>query len=374
MKIIITEEQYRMLNEGYEKIPRINSLCQQSKKRKVENSPFCRLQNLRSRIKNEYLVSRLDEAIEILDAFFIRKNNGSFPSLITKALEDESRSIYFLNSVAEFIQDPEFNNDQTKRKLVKVRKSNDLPVDYDSLLTQVRHKEHQKFERDLEGTEFKKHTTSLSLDYKCGEKQDASTFLGLLKQVTDKVITKSGLLFQMKGCIGRSMYNGNGFVKSDVKSITDLYHEGKLIFPKDSIFEAKKMDPLIDSYLSEFFAIFKNKSAIEVKPQYIELYREVINNIFDWIQVKGVDYLNKVRDNMAAVIFQGNIVVPIEYVELYWSNRGQRGCDEPRLSIRFRIHPQYNTITGYKYTKGNKELEKVEMKVERQDTEKIICQ
>jgi hypothetical protein len=58
MKIIITEEQYRMLNEGYEKIPRINSLCQQSKKRKVENSPFCRLQNLRSRIKNEYLVSR----------------------------------------------------------------------------------------------------------------------------------------------------------------------------------------------------------------------------------------------------------------------------------------------------------------------------
>jgi len=178
----------------------------------------------------------------------------------------------------------------------------------------------------------------------------------------------------MKGCIARSMNNGNGFIKSDVKSISDLYHESKLIFPKDSIFEAKKMDPLIDSYLSEFFAIFKNKAAIEVKGQYIDLYREVIKNVFNWISVKGVDYLNKVRDNMAAVIFQGNIVVPIEYVELYWSNKGQRGCDEPRLSIRFRINPQYTSITAYKYTNGNPELEKVEMKVERQDTEKIICQ
>ena len=374
MRIIITREQYRILSEGYEKTPRIHSLCEQSKKRKVDNSPFCRLEDLRSNIKSEHLISRLDEAIEILDAFFIRKNNGSFPSLINKALEDEGRTVYFINSVAEFIQDPEFNNDQTKRKLIKVRKSSDLPVDYDSLLTQVRYKEHQKFEKDLEGTEFKKHTTSLSLSYKCGETENTSTFLDLLKKVTNKEITLSWLLFQMKGCIARSMNNGNGFIKSDVKSISDLYHESKLIFPKDSIFEAKKMDPLIDSYLSEFFAIFKNKAAIEVKGQYIDLYREVIKNVFNWISVKGVDYLNKVRDNMAAVIFQGNIVVPIEYVELYWSNKGQRGCDEPRLSIRFRINPQYTSITAYKYTNGNSELEKVEMKVERQDTEKIICQ
>jgi len=374
MRIIITRDQYRILSEGYEKIPRIHSLCEQSKKRKVDNSPFCRLEDLRSNIKSGHLLSRLDEAIEILDAFFIRKNNGSFPSLINKALEDEGRTVYFINSVAEFIQDPEFNNDQTKRKLIKVRKSSDLPVDYDSLLTQVRYKEHQKFEKDLEGTEFKKHATSLSLSYKCGETENTSTFLDLLKKVTNKEITLSGLLFQMKGCIARSMNNGNGFIKSDVKSISDLYHESKLIFPKDSIFEAKKMDPLIDSYLSEFFAIFKNKAAIEVKGQYIDLYREVIKNVFNWISVKGVDYLNKVRDNMAAVIFQGNIVVPIEYVELYWSNKGQRGCDEPRLSIRFRINPQYKSITAYKYTNGNSELEKVEMKVERQDTEKIICQ
>jgi hypothetical protein len=374
MRIIITRDQYRILSEGYEKTPRIHSLCEQSKKRKVDNSPFCRLEDLRSNIKSGHLLSRLDEAIEILDAFFIRKNNGSFPSLINKALEDEGRTVYFINSVAEFIQDPEFNNDQTKRKLIKVRKSSDLPVDYDSLLTQVRYKEHQKFEKDLEGTEFKKHTTSLSLSYKCGETENTSTFLDLLKKVTNKEITLSGLLFQMKGCIARSMNNGNGFIKSDVKSISDLYHESKLIFPKDSIFEAKKMDPLIDSYLSEFFAIFKNKAAIEVKGQYIDLYREVIKNVFNWISVKGVDYLNKVRDNMAAVIFQGNIVVPIEYVELYWSNKGQRGCDEPRLSIRFRINPQYTSITAYKYTNGNPELEKVEMKVERQDTEKIICQ
>lgn len=374
MKIIITEDQFDLLREGYVKIPRITSLCQQAKRRKVEDSAFCRLDVLRNRIKTPYLVSRLDEAIEILDSFFIRKNNGSFPSLINKALEDEGRTILFLNTVAEFIQDPTFNNDETKKKLIKIRKSAGIPVEYDELLNQVKYKEYQKHEKELEGTEFKKHTTSLSLDYKCGETKDASTLLDLLKKVNNGEISRSGLMFQMKGCIARSMNSGNGFIKSDVKSIQDLYHNQKLIFPKDSIFEAKKMDPLIDSYLSEFFAIFKNRTAIQVKPQYIDLYRSVINEIFDWIQVKGVDYLNKVRDNMAAVIFQGNIVVPIEYVELYWSNRGQRGCDEPRLSIRFRIHPQYHTVTAYKYTKGNPELEKVEMRVEKQDTDKIICQ
>jgi hypothetical protein len=374
MKIILTEEQFKSLRESYEKVPRIESLCLQSVNRKVENSPFCRLNDLRNRINDDHLVSRLDESIEILDAFFTRKNNGSFPVLVERALEDEGRTVYFLNSVAEFIQDPSFDNDQTKRKLKKVRQTRTLPLDYDELLKQVRYKEHQKFEKELEGDEFKKHATSLSLDYKCGESKNMSTLLGLLKQVKEGTITKEGLLFQMKSCIARSMKNGNGFIKSDVKSIRDLYYQGKLIFPKDSVFEAKKMDPLIDSYLSEFFAIFKNKPAIEVKPEYIDLYRDIINDVFEWIQKKGITYLEKVRDNMAAVIFEGNMVIPIEYVELYWSNKGQRGCDEPRLTIRFRINPQYQTVTAYKFIKGSIELEKMEIEVKRQDTQKIICQ
>jgi hypothetical protein len=222
MKIILTEEQFKSLRESYEKVPRIESLCLQSVNRKVENSPFCRLNDLRNRINDDHLVSRLDESIEILDAFFTRKNNGSFPVLVERALEDEGRTVYFLNSVAEFIQDPSFDNDQTKRKLKKVRQTRTLPLDYDELLKQVRYKEHQKFEKELEGDEFKKHTTSLSLDYKCGESKNMSTLLGLLKQVKEGTITKEGLLFQMKSCIARSMKNGNGFIKSDVKSIRDL--------------------------------------------------------------------------------------------------------------------------------------------------------
>ena len=47
---------------------------------------------------------------------------------------------------------------------------------------------------------------------------------------------------------------------------------------------------------------------------------------------------------MSGIIYEGDLIVPIEYIDLYWSNKGQRGCDEKRLSIRFRIKPEYNRI------------------------------
>ena len=51
--------------------------------------------------------------------------------------------------------------------------------------------------------------------------------------------------------------------------------------------------------------------------------------------------------------FEGKYVVPSKYIDLYWSNKGQRDCNERRLAIRFRIDPSLSEVNGYRYVDSN---------------------
>lgn len=76
---------------------------------------------------------------------------------------------------------------------------------------------------------------------------------------------------------------------------------------------------------------------------------------------------------MAGIIYENNLIVPIDKIDLYWSNKGQRGCAEKRLSIRFRIKPNLNVIQTYKYL-GNSMVEKIILDVPRNERVQIICE
>jgi len=100
----------------------------------------------------------------------------------------------------------------------------------------------------------------------------------------------------------------------------------------------------------------------------------LIDKLFTWLNSKpsAEEYLNNVKSKMAGIIYEGNLIVPIQYIDLYWSNKGQRGCDEKRLSIRFRIKPEYDKIDGY-FFKDKNTLESTTLTVKSKDREKIIC-
>jgi len=134
------------------------------------------------------------------------------------------------------------------------------------------------------------------------------------------------------------------------------------------------MDPFIDSYLSEFFSIFKQTQLISFKKEYISLYNELIDKIFEWLinNPDAESYLEKVKSQMGGIIYEYNTIIPMEYIDLYWSNKGQRGCDEKRLSIRFKIKDGVNEIKTYRF-KNNEELEPVVRPVPKNQKEKIIC-
>jgi len=78
---------------------------------------------------------------------------------------------------------------------------------------------------------------------------------------------------------------------------------------------------------------------------------------------------------MEGIVYENYTIVPIDYIDFYWSNVGQRGCNELRLSIRFRIKQEYQnkTIETYIFNKNSDILEKKELRVSKQEVEKIVC-
>jgi hypothetical protein len=132
-----------------------------------------------------------------------------------------------------------------------------------------------------------------------------------------------------------------------------MTYEGEPVIKKGDYIEIKKMDPEVDSYLSEFFSIFKQSKLVKSKKRdYIILYNFFIDMLFEWILINGEGYRQKVLDGMSGIIYDNNIFVPKDQIDVYWSNKGQRGCDERRLSLRFRLKPGLKTMVGYVYTPG----------------------
>jgi hypothetical protein len=175
-------------------------------------------------------------------------------------------------------------------------------------------------------------------------------------------------------CIEKSLDSGTYYLKADVVSKKDLKYNDEVIFKSGTYFEVKKMDPFIDSYLSEFFSIFKETSIGQFKGEYLGMYNELIQKVYDWLisNPKATEYLNKVKSQIGGIIYEYDTIVPIEYIDLYWSNKGQRGCDEKRLSIRFKIKENINQIQTYKF-KNVEDLTSKTETVPYDKKKKVIC-
>jgi hypothetical protein len=166
-------------------------------------------------------------------------------------------------------------------------------------------------------------------------------------------------------------------VKSDIRLKNNLYildgDEKIQVFKTNDTFEVKKFDYEIDSYLSEFFSIFKESKLSSIKSEILPIYNKIIQEIYLYINKSFPDFPQKVGESLAGIVFDDNIIIPSKYIEFYWSNKGQRGCDELRLSIRFRVKPEYTDIDGYYYELNNPILEKVKKQITKGEREKIVC-
>jgi len=382
MKILISESQLVRLEESQEELfdmfdtDYLNLLYRNSKK--GPNNPVYKLLAIRGALENESLVRDLNQSIETLYKFFNRKNSGLLPKILELALIDRNKTINDLKIVSDFINDADFNDDVTKKQLLKLRNMTKVPDDLEDILKNVREKEYSKYEKEFEGDYFDLKRTALSLQYKCGEDLDKSFLAKIQRFESVSAEDFQKLLIGIKNCV-KSSLGEKVVVKSDIVSKTPLYvmdNDVKTeVFPPGSNFEVKKMDVNIDSYLSEFFSIFKQTKNKEFKGPYLEIYNSVIRGLYEWVKGEGQEYLTSIKNNMEGIVYENYTIVPINYIDFYWSNVGQRGCNELRLSIRFRIKQEYQnkTIEVYIFNKNSDILEKKELRVSKQEVEKIVC-
>lgn len=349
----------------------IYHLCAQAIKRKLKTSTFC---DLKRYYEETPAKEKVLDAVRIIHNFFVEGTNGLnrgvFPRLVKNALqtEDAAQTLYI---IAEYILDPNYTKDETKIQLSKYKGKDYVPLNLDEFLVTIRSKEYSQYEDSLTKNELKQTRTYLELDYGCSDDID-TTLIKLLEVIKnsedDKKYDKFNEIFtKVTDCLHTFMNNDNKVIKADALYDLDepMTYDGKPVIKKGDYIEIKKMDPEVDSYLSEFFSIFKQTKMIKTKKkEYIILYNFFVDMLFEWILKHGEVYRQKVIDGMSGIIYDNNVFVPKDQIDVYWSNKGQRGCDERRLSLRFRLRPGLDKMTGYVYEpgKGTESLVRTEIR------------
>lgn len=371
------------INDGDKKEDFIYYLCNQATKRKLKSSPFC---DLKTYYDQTPAKEKVLSAILTIHKFLVEGthglNRGAFPKLVRIALntEDPAQTLYI---IAEFINDKTYDKDETKIKLKKYKGKDYSPLNLDDFLTVIRSKEYSQYEDSLTKNELKLTRTVLQLEYNCTDDIDM-TLIKLLEVIKksddDKKYEKFNEIFtKVTDCLYSFMNSDDKVIKAD--ALYDLespmMYDGKPVIVPGDYIEIKKMDPEVDSYLSEFFSIFKqSKLAKTKKKDYIILYNYFVDMLFEWILTNGEVYRQKVLDGMSGIIYDNNVFVPRDQIDVYWSNKGQRGCDERRLSLRFRLKHGLKNMVGYVYEpgKGVDSLTKTEVRdLPQEFKERNVC-
>jgi len=353
LKVVITENQKLILEKLLFKsnVSLINQLCDY---KGDKDSVYCKLLNLVDSIPESERNEIIDAANILIDFYYptiytkvntreelknMVYNKGIIPKILNVALNSDLPG-NFLKIISKFILDSEFDEKETKKALEDLKSSYNISTkNLDEFLREIRYKKYTKYEESLEGTIMKKFSTSLSINYKCGTEK--TSFLKEVKKIFNNPEKEKEFIGRLIYCIKNNMESVNS-IKADLVSSEDLYYQGEKIFNAGDYFEVKMMNTNVDSYLSEFFSIFKSSEISDLKTTHLEVYNRIIDEIFKYFKYGegkqvGDKLLNKIEQNLSGMFFENNILVPMDMIKIYWSNKGQPGCKEKRLSIRFKI-------------------------------------
>ena len=360
----------------------IEKLCHQSKKRKLKSNTFCRLLDS---YNNSNAKEKIITSLQKIFNFFIKDgkgiNKGVFPKLVRISL-DSNDFTHYLYIISEFLTNSEYEDNDLKIKLKRYKGRDYAPLHLDDIAKQIASKEYTDYEEKLTKDEFGISRTFLSLDYRCEESVDKKIIelLKIIKNLPEDQKHQQFETFLEKfiGCLKQQLDNPKYTIKADaINNLEEpIRYEGETILKKGDYLEIKKMDFEVDSYLSEFFSIFKESKIKYLKKTHILIYNYFVDRVFQWINENGQNYLNTVKNNLAGIIFDNNTFVPIDQIDFYWSNKGQRGCNEKRLSIRFRIKPGLQSVLAYIYESGKGEnslTQKIIRELPSEIRKKQIC-
>jgi len=242
----------------------------------------------------------------------------------------------------------------------------------EELLKNVRMIGYQEYERGFVGNNFEYiggswRMPNLDLEVK--------SFWKLVLLVYKGTLDENYLYKRMVSFIIKNKAEIFETAKADLRVLNNLKVGAKVIFPKGSYVEVKKMDYTTDSYMSEFYAIYKNsdlKTNLENEgvdeEKFMALYNRIIDNVYIYLRDNGQTIIDEAENHINGIMYDKNILIPRidekgqKNFEFYWSNKGQRDCSKDhRLSIRFR--PLREKLVGYVYNSQTKSVQLTPQKI-----------
>jgi hypothetical protein len=363
---------------------KLGDLCLADIKRGIEGNirwnnanytTFCALLQLSNTIPTDLknrLHTDLDEIYNFLRKDLKIGNLRKFHSLVKVVFNHENPANTF-NLIADYIRNHE-NIDEIKRTLDLFRGSDVAEAEIEEFLKKAKFTQYKEYENSFIGDHFIKKEYKLTLVHKTEEEN--RTIKQLISDILRDKITTSEVVKHLYRSI-LSNYKAEDMIKGDLVCIKPLLSpKGDVIIIKNDVVEVKKLDSGGDSYLSEFFAIYKQKQSDLPEeayndPRYLKVYNEIIDRLYLLFNRMGGNILENIKNNFAGIIYEDNLFVKSDDIDLYWSNKGRNNCtNDHRLSIRYRINK--SEVDGYIYEK-NKDLlieKPVSVKL---DKEKYVC-
>jgi hypothetical protein len=400
-------DEYQFLRRNPILTETINELEEFCKKEGPQ-SPFC---ELKSKIDSIDVSEQTDliNGINIIYKFFRSKNNNKtiFRNVIDiiNKLDGWGNAIRVMSSVmsddgikltsGEGLEKTRQDVRDTIKKLIDSKETFDVET-LEKFLTKIRQIGYNEYEKSFVGKNFehvggKWQLPNLDLDTKSFWQTIRRIYKGEIIKVKDKKSYRKikgveDLINHMYDTIIKNKAEIFETAKADLFLTRNLYFDGEVIVPKNTHIEVKKMDYAVDSYMSEFYAIYKDgklESYLEQegisKQEFLNIYNYIIDNLYLKLQGdEGSTIITEAENNIFGIIYDKELLIPRlnkdgqKNFEFYWSNKGQRSCEKDhRLSIRFR--PTSEVIMGYLYnleTHSNK-LKEVELAIDVKPT--VFC-
>lgn len=329
----------------------------------TKRSVYCNLYQLRQNLNNSTLADRLDRDLNDIYNFLrvdlLVDNRTKYHSLLGKILEYDNPA-NSINLVANYVRDSD-NMDEVMKSLDSFRRNDVSEKNLEDFLKKAKFSEYTKYEYSFVGSNFKRKPGHLRLYYKTEE--NSEHIIDMILKILSAETKVSDVVRKLYFSIRRN-YDSDKMDKGDLlctKSIHDT--SGNEIIKAGKHVEVKKLDYEADSYLSEFFSIYKRTDLPDYvyKDDFLEVYNKVIDGLFMEFQSNGEDILEDIRKDFAGIMYDDNHFIKEDDITLYWSNKGRATCKQHRLSIRYRINK--TNVLAFIFNKESGMLESSELNV-----------
>lgn len=371
----------------------LNKLCQQEKNKRPNivfdgnyYTTYCSLLKL-SEVLNQSLSERLIKDVKVIHEFFLKhtdrlviRNEKKLNNLVNVVMSYDNPANTF-NIIADFISKDDLNNDEIIYSLDKFKSKRWSDINtIDDFLRKIKSQAHSEYEKSFYDENFEEYRTGLTLNFK--SEDDVTNFINRIWNVLSGKQTLDGVVNSLlKNIINNS--KDMSMIKADLKVKKTLYNDREgdkkmVVVEPGSYVEVKKLDYGADSYLSEFMSIYKtnklNLPAFVFKSEFIKIYNTIIDRLY--MELSGGNntdpygILNNI--NFSGIIYDDNLFIPKDDIQLYWSNKGRGGCEKDhRLSIRYRV--KYRRVMAYHYN-GTDVMQRKPVYINRKDMRLSLCE